>query len=307
MRGFRRAELYAALAAIAFGSAYVATAFALRSFDPLPVAIYRGLLAAIVVATMLAVSRRRSVPRPAGEPPARPSRLVRAIHAGLIAAFGGPIFIGAMNLAVAEVGATIASFVAGLYAVLAALIAPVLLREPLRATALAGFLAALVGTALLAELDPAGPTLVGIGWGLGAAVSFALFLVLTRKWSGPDGLDAIALVLVTTTATTVVLGAIVLASNPGSLQPRTIVIEAVLGVTWLAFVAAAGQALAITAVRLLSASRSSAFLLLNPIAAAILSLLLLGEQLTALQGLGGLLVLAGIAAATIRRDRIPIG
>ncbi|HEX5589691.1 MAG TPA: DMT family transporter [Candidatus Limnocylindrales bacterium] len=301
----RRGELYAALAAIGFGSAYVATALALRSFDPLPVAIYRGLLAAIAVAVMLAVSRRRSVPRPAAEPPARPSRLVRAIHVALIAAFGGPIFIAAMNLAVASVGATIASFVAGLYAILAALFAPVLLREPLRATALAGFLAALVGTALLAELDPAAPTIGGIGWGLVAAVSFALFLVLARRWSVPDRLDPIVLVLVSTTATTVGLGAIVLVTNPGSFQPRAIAFEAVLGVAWLAFVTAAGQALAIRAVRLLSASRSSAFLLLNPIAAAILSLALLGEQPTALQGLGGLLVLAGIAVVTIRRSGKP--
>jgi drug/metabolite transporter (DMT)-like permease len=301
-----RGELYAALAAIGYGSAYVATAFALRSFDPLPVAIYRSFLASIALAVLFVLARSRSASPDAGEAAGPPRLRLRALHLGLIAAVGGPIFLGAMNLAVAGSGATIASFVAGLYAVLAALFAPVLLRERLRAGTLAGFAAALLGTALLAELDSGGPSIGGIAWGLLAAVSFALFLVLSRKWSGPDRLDAIVIALANMSATAVVLGAIVIVSNPGSFEPRTIVPEAVWAVGWLAIVAAAGQWLAVAAVRRLPASRSSAFLLLNPIAAAILSVLLLGEQLAPLQVLGGLLVLAGIAVATIpRREPLP--
>src|SRR5512141_556126 len=147
-----RGELFAALAAIGYGSAYVATACALRSLAPLPIAVYRSLLAAIALAAIFAIMRRASsaAAAPATKPP-RP--LVRAVHLAIIAACGGPVFLGGMNLAVAGVGATIASFVAGLYAVLAAVFAPFLLREPLRRQALVGFLAALLGTALLAELD----------------------------------------------------------------------------------------------------------------------------------------------------------
>ena len=300
MNQFGRGELYAALAAIGYGSAYVATAFALRSFDPLPVAIYRSSLAAIGLVAMLTVLRSLpSQAAPIAPAAGRPRAAVRIAHLAVIAAFGGPIFFGAMNLAVSGVGATIASFVAGLYAILAALFAPFLLAERLRPRALAGFVAALVGTALLAELDLGRAGVAGIGWGLVAAVSFALFLVLSRKWSGPDGLDPMVVALSNMVATTVVLGAIVVVSDPGSFAPRPIVLEAVLAVAWLAVVASVGQTLAVRAVRLLRASRSSAFLLLNPIAATILSVLLLGEQPTTVQALGGLLVLVGIAVTTI--------
>ena len=302
-----RGELYAALAAIGYGSAYVATAFALRSFEPLPVAVYRTFVAACGLAVMLALGRRQRAASGAVavSSAARPGRATRALHLALIAVFGGPIFLGAMNLAVASVGPTIASFVAGLYAILAALLAPLLLRERLRPTALAGFIAALLGTALLAELDPFGTRNGGIAWGLLAAVSFALFLVLSRKWSRSDGFDAIAVALVTMLATTVGLGAFVMITNPGSFQPRPIVLEAVVAVAWLAFVAGAGQALAVAAVRLIPASRSSAFLLLNPIAATILSVVLLSQVPTPIQGVGGLLVRAGIALATITRAQPP--
>jgi drug/metabolite transporter (DMT)-like permease len=300
-----RGELYAALAAVGYGSAYVATAFALRSFDPLPVAVYRSFLAAIALAALFAIRRWRSVARDDDAAQARPRALVRAAHLGIIAACGGPIFLAAMNLAVAGVGATIASFVAGLYAVLAAVFAPFLLGERLQPRAFAGFVAALVGTAFLAELRVSGPTIGGIAWGLLAAVSFALFLVLSRKWSPSDGFDAIGIALANMVATALVLGAIVLVTSAGSFAPRAIVAEALPALAWLAVVAAACQALAVAAVRLLPASRSSAFLLLNPIAATVLSFLLLGQQPTPLQDVGGLLVIVGIAAATIRFDRAP--
>ena len=94
-----------------------------------------------------------------------------------------------MNLAVAHVGAAIAAFVAGLYAVLSAVIAPALLPERLTVRVLAGFLLALVGTALLAELDPEATDVEGMGWGILAALSFALYLVLARRWSRRYALD----------------------------------------------------------------------------------------------------------------------
>ena len=308
MSGFGRGELFAALAATGYGSAYVATAFALRSFEPLPVAVYRSVLAGIGLATFLWLARRgpergrgsglASAPV-AGDRPARPPTRTRAIHLLVIALCGGPVFLGAMNLAVAGVGPTIASFVAGLYAVLAAVLAPFLLRERLRPAALAGFLAALLGTALLAQLDLGGSGIRGIGWGLVAAVSFALFLVLSRKWSRVDGFDPLAITLANMVATALGLGGLLMLLDPGSFETRAIVPEAVIAVAWLGLVAGAGQALAVAAVRLVPASRSSAFLLLNPIAATILSVILLGQAPTALQAIGGLLVLAGIAAATI--------
>lgn len=301
-----RGELYAALAAIGYGSAYVATAFALRSFEPLPIAVYRTLLGAIGLATLLAIFRRGGVP---GSPPPGAGRrtpgVVRAVHLVAIAVCGGPIFLAAMNLAVAGVGATIASFVAALYAVLAAVLAPFLVREPLRPRALAGFLLALVGTAFLAELDLGGTGVVGIAWGLLAAVSFALFLVLSRKWARADGFDGVTVALATMTATTLGVGPVVTLTNPASFTPHLLVPEAIVALAWLAVVAAGGQALAVASTRLVPSSRTAAFLLLNPVTATVLSFGLLGERVQAVQVLGAVLVLAGMAAATIERPGRP--
>jgi drug/metabolite transporter (DMT)-like permease len=160
-----RGALAAAAAAILYGSSYVATAVALRSFTPLAAAAGRGLLGALLLGAILFL------------PAAAALRLSRP-HAGalgrliLLGLLGGPIFIMAMNVAVALSGATITAFVAGLYAVLAAILAiPLLGERPERATALS-LAVALLGTALLSDLRPSVDLLGGIAVGLVAAISF---------------------------------------------------------------------------------------------------------------------------------------
>ena len=299
--GFGRGEIFAALAASAYGSAYVATAFALRSFDPLVAAFYRSLLAAVALAAMVWAARTRGRSTSLTAEPAHSSRSRSGIAARLVTlgALGGAIFLVGMNLAVAGVGATIASFVAGLYAVLAAVLAPFILREHLRSQALVGFVVALIGTALLAELGLDPGRIGGIAWGLVGATSFALFLVLSRKWGREDRFDALTIALATMSVAATALGVIVIVTRPGLLIPKTIAPEAIAAMVWLVLAAACGQALAAASVRLVPASRSAAFLLLNPIVATILSFALLAERPSPVQLLGGVLVLAGIAAATV--------
>jgi DME family drug/metabolite transporter len=293
-----RGEVFAALAASAYGSSYVATGFVLRSFEPLAAAVYRSSMAAVALALTISFLRRRGpATRTPGGPTARNAR--RLARLGILGVVGGAIFFVGMNLAVAGVGATIASFVAGLYAVIAALIAPFILRERLRPRALVGFIVALAGTALLAELDLGAGGFGGIGWGLVAAASFALFLVLSRKWGREAGLDGLEIALATMAVAAVALGLLVAATRPASLMPTSVTTEAGLAMAWLVVSAAGGQALAAASVRLIPAARSGAFLLLNPIVATILAVILLKERPTSSQLLGGALVLVGIAAATI--------
>ncbi len=218
-----RGELFAALAAMGFGSAYVATSFALLAFEPVPAAAWRSILAAIGVG-LIALVRSRRGRRVAGgatlaagvATAGTPGRAVRLL---VLAALAGPLFLASMNLAVAHVGAAIAAFVAGLYAVLSAVIAPALLPERLTMRVLAGFVLALLGTALLAELDPTGTDVVGIGWGIVAATSFALYLVLARRWSRPYRLDGLTVALAIASLAAVVLGALTLLTDPASLVP----------------------------------------------------------------------------------------
>ncbi len=323
-----RGELFAALAAMGFGSAYVATSFALLAFEPVPAAAWRSFLAAIAVGVIVLVRRLRGdatgpesiapadVPTVPHRTPASveadPPPTARAIRLLVLATFGGPLFLASMNLAVAHVGAAIAAFVAGLYAVLSAVIAPVLLPERLTTRVLAGFLLALLGTALLAELDPDATDIAGMGWGLLAATSFALYLVLARRWSRSYRLDGLTVALSIGVLTALVLGGFVLLTDPALLTPSPVPADAIIAMGWLAAVAALGPILMVASVRLIPAARSAAFLLLNPITATVLAVILLGERPSPLQLAGGVLVLLGMAAATIpgrgghdRADRRP--
>lgn len=296
-----RGELFAALAAMGFGSAYVATSFALQAFEPVPAAVWRSIVAAIAVGIIVLVRRCRGNPPRIGvaAAEAHPDAAARAIRLLVLAALAGPLFLASMNLAVAHVGAAIAAFVAGLYAVLAAVMAPVLLPERLTLRVLAGFILALLGTALLAELDPDGTDLAGMGWGILAAVSFALYLVLARRWSRAYRLDGLTVALANVALAAVVLGGFVLAVDPGSLVPSALTAESIVAIGWLSAVAALGPVLMVASVRIIAAARSAAFLLLNPITATVLAVVLLGERPSPVQVVGGLLVLLGMAAATI--------
>jgi drug/metabolite transporter, DME family len=301
-------ELFAALAAMGFGSAFVATSFALLAFEPVPAAAWRSFLAAIAVGTVMVLRRRRgssvgdattSAGDGAGATAIQPGAARRAVRLLLLATFAGPLFLASMNLAVAHVGAAIAAFVAGLYAVLSAVIAPVLLPERLTLRVLAGFVLALLGTALLAELDPDATDVAGMGWGVLAATSFALYLVLARRWSSAYRLDGLTVAFSTGALTALVLGGFALLTDAASLAPTDPPVEAGVAMAWLAMVAALGPVLMVASVRIIPAARSAAFLLLNPITATILAVVLLGERPSALQIAGGVLVLLGMAAATI--------
>jgi drug/metabolite transporter (DMT)-like permease len=305
-----RGELYAALAAMGFGSAYVATSFALGMLGPVPAAAWRSALAGILLLLVLVGRRRgRAGARDArhGTPPVTapavtaPAVTARAARLIVLATFGGPVFLTGMNLAVANAGATIAAFVAGLYAVLAAVIAPALLPERLTGRILGGFVLALGGTALLAELDPTGTSVTGMAWGLVAATSFALYLVLSRRWSAPYRLDGTVIGLGNAVLTVVAIGILLLATDPGSLVPAPITPDAVIALAWLAAVAALGPILTVASVRLIPAARTAGFLLLNPVTATVLGLLLLGERPSPPQIAGGALVLLGMAVVTVRR------
>ena len=92
-----------------------------------------------------------------------------------------------------------------------------------------------------------------------------------------------------------------LATDPALLAPADPPVEAILAMGWLAVVAALGPVLTVASVRLIEAARSAAFLLLNPITATILAAVLLGERPSPLQLAGGVVVLLGMAVATIPR------
>lgn len=292
-----RGALFAGISAMLYGSSYVATAIALRSFTPLTVAAWRGLLSALILGAILLL-------------PAMRSHLPRGITLGdlgrlmLMGLLGGAAFTLAMNAAVAITGATVTAFVAGLYAVLAAALAIPVLGERLERLTLAALLAALFGTLLLADLTLNAETVAGIGLALVAAASFGLYLVLSRGWARSRGLSG-AVVGLSSLAMTGVAGlaAVVLAAEP--MVPDAPRADALVAIAWLALgPGVVAAVLVVAGMRLLPARLASAFLLLNPPTAALLALVLLGERLTVLQLIGGACVLAAMASATWPRSSL---
>ncbi|HEX5466062.1 MAG TPA: DMT family transporter [Candidatus Limnocylindrales bacterium] len=297
-------------AALLWGTSWVATGFALRGFSPFAAAAWRGIGAAVLLALALRTGLlRTSGWRTGGEISSR-GRLVRLIVLGLC---GGSVFAIGLSLAVDVAGATMAAFIAGLYPLLAAAGSGLVTGERPAPIVYGGVLAAFVGVLLMAGFDPAGLPLDGVVVALVAAVAFAAYLLLARRWSVawdlPAPLVALSLyAMLALAATPLALlaggGSAPLDGLLGGLADPSLVAGGLLvplvGLAWTIGPAGAlAQSLAIAGVRRLPAHASSPYLLLNPLAAAVLAALLLGERLALPQVAGAALILAGIGLATV--------
>jgi drug/metabolite transporter (DMT)-like permease len=290
--------LAAATAACLFGTSFVATVFLLRSFSPLSGAFWRAGLGWVALVSFMALTSFRRRPDGVGAADRSPkfSSVARLWRSAVIGVLGGPIFLVGLNLSVAGMGATITSFVLGISVVLAAVLATFILGEPLTPLHIAGFVLALAGTFLLAKLRTAS-SLGGIAPGLVAATSYAFFLVLGRRWSRPYRLAPQSLTLSAITLTVVGLF-LWLGATHSEIIPPHVRFDALMALVWLALVLVVGQTLLVASLRRLPGRHSSAFLLLNPVTAAVLGATILGESLDRTQILGAFLVLAGMAFAT---------
>ena len=217
---------------------------------------------------------------------------------GVLGLLAGPVFVLGLNVAVAEVGATVAGFLTGLYAVFAASMAPAILREPLERSVLGGLVMALVGTAMLTSIGIADADMYGTGAGLVASLGYAFYLVLGRKWSGPYRLRPDLIALAAAALTGVAFLTWLLHTDPGVIWPESPRTDSLVALGWLALVMIGGQTLVMVSARRSATRRSAAFLLLNPITAAALGVLLLDEVLSTGQVVGAAFVLTGMALAS---------
>lgn len=282
------------IVAILWGSAFPVTRILLEEMPPLGAATWRTLFAAGGVALLVALRSGPGQLWPAGT---RRGRLV------LLAVLGGAIFVIGMNLGVALTGASITSFVTGTYPLLAVVVATVVLREHLPRPALLALVAAAIGLALLARPGGAQVELLGVAAGLMAAFSFAVYMVLARRWADPDRLPALTLAFWLLVSSVVITGLGQLIGDPAGLVPN-LSLTGWAALLWLALPASAlPHSLLIVTMRRLPANRAAPFLLLMPISGSLIAALLLNERLDLLQLVGAGLILAGIAAATLPARR----
>jgi len=161
---------------------------------------------------------------------------------------------------------------------------------------LTGLVAALLGTGVLvrASLEFSPTALLGDGLGVVTAMFYAWYL-LQVKGLRDRGAATLQLMAVTTTVTAVILLPVAMLSGEALLSQSTAGWLKLLGLAWISH--SAGQGLIAYALAHLPAAFSAVGLLLQPVIAAGFAWLLLAEPLTALQCVGGAVVLSGIYLA----------
>jgi drug/metabolite transporter (DMT)-like permease len=291
----------AVAAAIVYGAAYPATAVALRSFSPLAVA---GLSCTLALIVVIGLASLGTLPRPSVRAMTRP-RLARLT---LLALLGGILFIVGVNIAVAIAGPTITGFVAPLYAVFATLFAVPLLGERIRVATIVAFGLAFVGTGLLAGAAPTGSPALGVGLALIAAAMFGLYLVLARRWGARYELDGTLVTIANLVGRGPILLLAALLLDPSRVVPAAPDPAAIVALLTIVFGSStSGNLLLMASVRRVPAGRTSAALLLTPVASAVIAVLVLGDRLSPTGLLGAAFILAGMAVASglISRRRAP--
>ena len=137
---------------------------------------------------------------------------------------------------------------------------------------------------------------LGDAFGLATGVFFGLYFLAVeaarRKVSAARATFELSVI------TAAALLAAALASEPRMLPASLSGVGALIGMSWVSH--AGGQGLLSVALGRLPATFSSLVIFLEAIAAALFAFLLLGEPISLVQGLGGLLIMAGIYVARPR-------
>ena len=212
------------------------------------------------------------------------------------ACFAGDLFfwhLAILNTTVAN--ATFFAVTAPVFVVAGAFL---FLSEKSGMRVVAGLLFCLAGGGALIgqsyQVDPA--RLAGDFYGIVTAFFFGAYVLAVRHARGRHG--AARLMFLSTAVSAVLLLGAALAI-PQQILPQTV--ESTWALVALAFVSqAGGQGLLTIALGTLPATFSSLVIFLEAIAAAAFGWLVLGEKLTLVQALGGLLILCGIFVARPR-------
>ena len=279
-------------AGVIWGTAFPAIEIALRTFNPLDVAFWRATLGTLSLGGWLVLQGRLLWRLPFGT-------WLRLV---VLALTGAGLFWPMQITAVRLSTPVNVAFLISAYPAMIAILAPLILGESLRRRDVGSLLLALAGAYLIISegrlLDLfASRTLPGDTFALLAGFSFAVYIVLGRRWRDSTmNISSQTLSLYTFLLSVPLLAALTLVDAPTVTPPTTASIGAVL---WLGLMPTTVAFLAINkGMSVGVVSRSSVHLLIIPLVAAILSWVLFGTTLTPPQWVGGALVLAGIAIAS---------
>ncbi|MEW2264575.1 DMT family transporter [Streptomyces sp. NPDC047853] len=297
-----RGLLYLIVAGVAWGTAGAAASLVYRASDMGPVALsfWRCAIGLVLLLAVrpLTSRRPRGAVRAVREPLAR--RAPRALVTGL----GLAVFQTAYFAAVQSTGLAVATVVTlGAGPVLIALGARLALGERLGWGGTTAVLGALAGLGVLVlGGGAAGVRLSGVLLALLSAVGYSLMTLLTRWWGRDGGADAGSTSVGAFAVTSACLLPLALAEGlvPHTAEPARLL--------WLlVYVAAVPTALAyglyFAGAAVVRSATVSVIMLLEPVSAAGLAVLVLGEHLTAATLAGTLLMLVSVAGLAVAEAR----
>jgi probable blue pigment (indigoidine) exporter len=258
-------------------------------------------------------------------PPGRPllAAVIRALPAGLLLVaitrrlpkgiwWWRALVLGALNIgvffALLFVGAYrlpggVAATVGAIQPLLVAMLSAGLLGERLTLRTTLAAVAGVAGVSLLVLRADARLDGLGVAAALGGAVVMAAGVVLSKRWQSPAPLLA-------TTGWQLVAGGLVLLPVAFLVEgppPAALTGANLAGYAYLTVIGSAlAYALWFRGLRELSATKVTFLGLLSPVVATALGWLVLGQELTAAQGLGAFVVLAALVTAQLQPRPRPL-
>ncbi len=276
-----------ALTAGALGIAFSPIFVRLSELEPTATAFHRAFLALPALWLWGAVHRRPD----GGGRPAGPRDYAVLVLAGVF--FAGDLAFWHWSIRYTTVAnSTLLANFAPIFVTLGGLL---LFRERFTRTFLVGMTLAVVGVCVLVGQNAAfqPDNLLGDGLGLVTAMFYAAYILTVGRVRAR--FSTVSVMAWSTTATAAVLLPVTLAAGESLIAPTLYGWGILLG---LALVSqAAGQGLIAYALAHLPAAFSSVGLLVQPVVAALLAWVILGEAVSAWQGAGAVVILAGIAVA----------
>jgi DME family drug/metabolite transporter len=256
---------------------------------PLPalaLACWRMLLAAASLGLVIVVTGRRALLR-------RPSR--ELVLLGLLLGAHWACFFGAIQ----ETSVASANLVTYTTPLVTALIAPVLIAERIGPRTAGALAVSLAGIAIVTLFGPTGGESavrpLGVGLAALAALSYGLLIVLVKKWA--HEVEPVRVALIQTSVGALLLSPALVVADYGDMTGKAWAELALLGIVLTGL----SGFLYMTAIRWVDATEAGILSYVEPVSAAILAVLLLGESLTAAVVIGGVLIV-GSGVAVILAD-----
>ena len=266
--------LLTALAPAIWGSTYVVTTLMLPQDYPLTVAMLRALPAGFLLLLIV-----RQLPQG-----------IWWLRAFILGALNFSVFWALLFVAAYRLPGGVAATLGAVQPLVVILLARSLLGTPVRGLSVLAALGGLGGVALLVLTPKAGLDPVGIAAGLISAASMALGTVLSRRWQPP--VSALTFTSWQLTAGGILLAPLAFAAEP-ALPPLTALNVA--GIAYLGLIGAAlTYVLWFRGVARLEPAVVSSLGFLSPITAVLLGWGMLGQQLSAAQIAGMVIVVASV-------------